>query len=133
MVASAITADLVNILQRNQQDIAQREQERVKAEALAAQAAQEQPAASNSSSSNSNRRSKRTRESELELLDTPSEEAGPGLHQQQRMLPPEPKPNMLNQEMAEAAAKQFKKKEKRIQKACAKLDHPEQRTCCAIL
>ncbi|GKZ01373.1 hypothetical protein MPSEU_001088200 [Mayamaea pseudoterrestris] len=38
------------------------------------------------------------------------------------MKPPAPKPGMLNQEMAEAAAKKFKEREKDIQKACAKVD-----------
>jgi hypothetical protein len=54
------------------------------------------------------------------------------------MRPPAPAPNMLNQEMAEAAAKKFKKKEKRIQRACAALDAgeplpPQQSACCVIL
>lgn len=68
--------------------------------------------------------------------EAPADETEEGVHQTQRMRPPEPKPNMLNQAMAEAAAKEFKKKEKRIQKACAKLDDPEgakASPCCIIL
>ena len=61
--------------------------------------------------------------------------------------PPAPKPGMLNQEMAEAAAKKFKEKEKDIQAACAKVDAKQHKTedrdvdppkaeqggCCIIL
>lgn len=61
--------------------------------------------------------------------------------------PPAPQPGMLNQEMAEAAAKIFKEKEKDIQAACAKVDAKQQETsddlagretapkggCCIIL
>lgn len=36
--------------------------------------------------------------------------------------PPTHQPGMLDRELAEAAAKQFKKKEKDIQAACAKID-----------
>lgn len=43
------------------------------------------------------------------------------------MKPPAPKPGMLNQEMAEAAAKKFKEKEKDIQAACAKIDAKQQK------
>lgn len=68
-------------------------------------------------------------------MDAPSDEGG-GVRQEQRMLPPKPQPGMLNQEMAEAAAKQFKKREKKIQKACAELDNPDapkSKMCCVIL
>jgi hypothetical protein len=41
------------------------------------------------------------------------------------MKPPAPQPGMLNKEMAEAAAKIFKEKEKDIQEACAKVDAGE--------
>jgi len=40
------------------------------------------------------------------------------------MKPPKPRPGMLTQEMAEAAAVQFKKRQPEIQKACAALDDP---------
>ena len=69
-------------------------------------------------------------------VDAPSDEGGGGVRQEQRMLPPKPQPGMLNQEMAEAAAKQFKKREKNIQKACAELDNPDapkSKMCCVIL
>jgi hypothetical protein len=64
--------------------------------------------------------------------------AASGVKPELLMRPPAPAPNMLNQEMAEAAAKKFKKKEKRIQRACAALDAgeplpPQQSACCVIL
>lgn len=67
---------------------------------------------------------------------------GQGVRQTQKMRPPAPREGMLNQEMAEAAAIQFKKREKSIQKACAALDNPEvadepknepKNSCCIIL
>jgi hypothetical protein len=87
------------------------------------------------------------------LAERPAEETAPGaryddnkapesspteIKQQPLMRPPAPAPHMLNQEMAEAAAKKFKKKEKRIQRACAALDAgeplpPRQAACCVIL
>lgn len=54
-----------------------------------------------------------------------NDDTGEGVRQTQRMRPPEPKEGMLNQQMAQQAAKQFKKREKKIQKACAELDDPE--------
>jgi hypothetical protein len=36
--------------------------------------------------------------------------------------PTQPQPNMLTKEMAEAAAKKYKKDQKKIQKACAAVD-----------
>lgn len=59
-----------------------------------------------------------------------------GTRQTQRMLPPKPAPGMLNQEMAEAAAKKYQKNQKNIQKACAELDgtEPKPTGCrCIIL
>jgi hypothetical protein len=58
-----------------------------------------------------------------------------GSHQAQRMLPPKPMPGMLNQEMAEAAAKKYEKDKKKIQKACAEVDGTAttQRCSCIIL
>lgn len=38
-----------------------------------------------------------------------------------------------NKAIAEAAAKQFKKKEKQIQKACRKLDEPKDQGCSCII
>jgi len=65
------------------------------------------------------------------------EQAGEGVYQKNTgMKPPTPKPGMLNAEMAEAAAKQFKKREKKIQKACAELENPpetKQGCSCVIL
>lgn len=52
------------------------------------------------------------------------------------MRPPTPQPNMLNEAMAKEAAVKFKKKQKRIQKACAALDgeQPASTSCgCVIL
>ena len=53
------------------------------------------------------------------------------------MRPPPIQPNMLNEAMAKDAAVVFKKKEKRIRKACAALDAgetpPSQNQCCVIL
>jgi hypothetical protein len=56
------------------------------------------------------------------------------------MRPPPLKPNMLNEQMAKEAAKTFKKKEKRIQAACAAVDAgqplpppPDKQACCIIL
>lgn len=56
------------------------------------------------------------------------------------MRPPPLKPNMLNEQMAKEAAKTFKKKEKRIQAACAAVDagqpippSPDKQACCIIL
>lgn len=54
------------------------------------------------------------------------------------MRPPPIQPNMLNEAMAKEAAKKFKKKEKRIQKACAALDAgeplpPKQAACCCVI
>jgi hypothetical protein len=43
-------------------------------------------------------------------------------HKNTGMKPPPPQPGMLNPEIAEAAAKVFNKKEKKIQAACAKVD-----------
>jgi hypothetical protein len=64
-----------------------------------------------------------------------AEGSGEGVRVEKKMAMPQPGPGMLNQEMAEAAAKQFKKREKKIQKACAKLDNPDvsQKQCCVIL
>ena len=61
-----------------------------------------------------------------------------GTVQKQRMLPPKPKPNMLNEEMAQQAAVKYNKDKKRIQKAIAKVDGsvpaPEESKCfCTIL
>lgn len=57
-----------------------------------------------------------------------------GQRQTQKMsLPDRNQPGALNQEMAQAAATQFKKREKKIQKACAKLDQPEQKQGCACV
>ena len=60
-----------------------------------------------------------------------------GTVQKQRMLPPKPKPNMLNEEMAKQAAVKYKKDQKRIQKAIAKVDGsvpaPEESKCCCTI
>jgi hypothetical protein len=60
-----------------------------------------------------------------------------GTYQVQRMVPPKPMPGMLNQEMAEAAAKKYEKDKKKIQKACAEVDGTAttttQRCSCIIL
>lgn len=67
------------------------------------------------------------------------EETFEGSHQTHKgYRPPAPQPNMLNDEIAIAAAKKFKQKEKQIQRACAALDgddvppEPKQ-ACCVIL
>jgi hypothetical protein len=64
-----------------------------------------------------------------------AEGSGEGVRVEKKMAMPQPMPGMLNQEMAEAAAKQFKKREKKIQKACAKIENPDapQSKCCIIL
>ena len=72
--------------------------------------------------------------------EAPAEE---GVHQKKRMLPPTPKPNMLNQEMAEAAAVKYNKDKEKIQKACAQADKGKKRQkgqaqsdqgcCCGFL
>lgn len=68
------------------------------------------------------------------------EEHVEGVYEKQRMRPPEPRPGMLNNELAEAAALKYQKSQRRIQKACAKLDNPpppepEKASCgaCVIL
>lgn len=62
-----------------------------------------------------------------------SEDAGER-HAQQGFKPPQPMPGMLNKEMADAAAKKYKKDKKKIQKACAKLEPQEKTGCsCAIM
>ena len=54
------------------------------------------------------------------------------------MRPPPLQPNMLNEEMAKQAAVKFKRKEKRIRKACATLDaggdpHAQQQATCGCV
>ncbi|KAL7572693.1 hypothetical protein ACA910_008968 [Epithemia clementina (nom. ined.)] len=61
------------------------------------------------------------------------EEEQPGSVKPKRYLPPQATPNM-NAEAAHAAAIQYKKKEKRIRKAVAKLEGGEtEKSCCVIL
>lgn len=62
-----------------------------------------------------------------------------GMRQQHKgFKPPQHSPGMLNKEMAEAAAMKYKKDQKQIQKACAKLEPeraaPEKTGCsCTIM
>ena len=71
------------------------------------------------------------------IAEQPREEPEKGLRQTQRMVAPQPKPNMLNEEMAIAAAKKYKKNKKNIRKACKKLEPEEQareaKACCIIM
>ena len=62
------------------------------------------------------------------------EEIGQGTLKPQRYMAPQATPNM-NAEAAQAAAIQFKKREKHIRKACAELDGQDtaQQSCCVIL
>ena len=57
----------------------------------------------------------RRRETEAQQAENRQEETQ-GTHQVQRMVQPKPMQGMLNQEMAEAAAKKYNKDKKRIQK-----------------
>lgn len=52
---------------------------------------------------------------------------------QQGFKPPQPMPGMLNKEMADAAAKKYKKDQKKIQKACAKLEPQEGKGCSCVV
>ncbi|EEC45602.1 predicted protein [Phaeodactylum tricornutum CCAP 1055/1] len=63
-------------------------------------------------------------------VDSPEEETV-GTYKKQSMKPPQPSPNMLNKEMAEAAAVRYRKNEKNIQKACKKIDDPGAKGGCA--
>ena len=58
-----------------------------------------------------------------EIPEQPEQEVG--CHQKQAMVPPNPAIQMLNKEMAEAAAVKFKEKEQQIQKACRRIDSEE--------
>lgn len=55
-----------------------------------------------------------------QIPEQPEENAG--CHQKQVMITPNPAVQMLNKEMAEAAAVKFKEKEQQIQKACRNVD-----------
>lgn len=52
---------------------------------------------------------------------------------QRGFKPPTPQPGMLNEEMALQAAKQYKKKQKNIRKACAKVDGQETTGCSCVI
>ena len=62
-----------------------------------------------------------------------SEDAGVRQVQKGFKPPQQPVPGMLTQEMAEVAAQKYNKKQKKIQKACAKLDSPEEKTGCGCI
>jgi hypothetical protein len=63
-----------------------------------------------------------------------------GIRQEKKGFKPptQAQPNMLTKEMAEAAAKKYKKDQKKIQKACAAIDptadaNESKSSCCRIM
>ena len=129
MVASEIKLDLDNIVKRQREEQAQKDYE-----AKTAPPKPEEPLVEKEEKGLFGKFGKTKKDPEPVQQEEPEEVEG--VYQHKKMIAPDrDAPNALNEAMALEAAHAFKKKEKNIQAACAKLDKPSQskQGCACII
>jgi hypothetical protein len=124
--SDALKGDIAAIMQRNQQQQQQKEEE------------EEEQKKENSAPPVDDKKSKKNESGwkKKKAEDEPPEDEGPGTYQKAHGARPKTgEENIHNKTIAEAAAKKFKKDQKKIQRAVRKIDPdtPKQGCACVIM
>lgn len=126
---NAIKGDLEKIILSQKKQVHERDMHAKRAQAVAPNGPAEQV--------NKKKNILRTKPESPTNKAADADEKPEGIRQSKKYVEPSEEQKLLNRAVAEAAAKEFKQKEKKIQKACAKLDNaieePKETGCSCII